>query len=53
MQRIFKYLKETLDFGLWYSSDEDFTLTIYTDEDWVGSVDVRKITRLRGESIFN
>jgi hypothetical protein len=41
---IFKYLKGTLDFGLWYSRSEYFTLTTYTDADWVGSVDDRKST---------
>jgi hypothetical protein len=41
---IFKYLKGTLDFGLWYSRGEYFTLTTYTDVDWAGSVDDRKST---------
>jgi hypothetical protein len=34
VKRIFKYLKGTLDFGLWYSRSKDFTLTTYTDADW-------------------
>jgi hypothetical protein len=34
IKRIFKYLKGTLDFGLWYSRSKDFTLTTYTDVDW-------------------
>jgi hypothetical protein len=33
-----------LDFGLWYPTSKDFTLTTYTDADWAGSVDDRKIT---------
>jgi hypothetical protein len=41
---IFKYLKGTLDFDLWYSRGEYFTLTTYTDVDWVGNVDDRKST---------
>lgn len=44
IKRIFKYIKGTLDFGLWYSKSEDFTLTTYTDVDWRGSVDDRKGT---------
>jgi hypothetical protein len=27
---IFRYIKVTLDFGSWYSRDDDFTLTPYT-----------------------
>ena len=44
VKRIFRYLKGTLDFGLWYPKEEDFTLTAYTDVDWVGSIDDRKST---------
>jgi hypothetical protein len=32
VKRIFKYIKGTLDFGLWYSRGEDFILTKCTDE---------------------
>jgi hypothetical protein len=42
---IFKYLKGTLDFGLWYSRYEYFTLTTYTHAYWVDNVDDRKSTR--------
>jgi hypothetical protein len=41
---IFKYLKDTLDFGLWYSRGECFTLTAYTYAYWIGSVDDKKGT---------
>jgi hypothetical protein len=41
---IFRYLKGTLDFILWYSRGEEFTLTIYTYVDWECSVDDRKST---------
>jgi hypothetical protein len=34
IKRIFRYLKGTLDFGLWYPKGEYFTLTTYTDADW-------------------
>jgi hypothetical protein len=33
-----------LDFGLWYPKGEDFTLTAYTDANWVGSIGDRKRT---------
>jgi len=41
---IFRYLKGTLDFGLWYATCTKFTLTTYTNADWVGSMDDRKST---------
>eukprot|EP00253_Pinus_taeda_P027801 PITA_27801 len=43
-KRIFKYLQGTQNFGLWYPRDTDLTLHAYTNADWVGSVDDRKIT---------
>jgi hypothetical protein len=66
VKQIFRYLKGTLDFGLWYPKGEDFTLTTYTDADWEGNVDDRKSTSggefflgnclvswLKQETIFN
>jgi hypothetical protein len=44
IKMIFRYLKGTLDFGLWYPKIEDFTLTSYTDAYWVGSIDDIKST---------
>ena len=41
---IFRYLKGTLDFGLWYPKTQNFTLTAYIDVDWEGSIDRRKNT---------
>jgi hypothetical protein len=41
---IFKYLKVMLDIGLWYPIGKYFTMKTYTNADWVGSVDDRKIT---------
>lgn len=35
VKRIFRYLKGTLNYGLWYKNDDDFTLKSYTDFDWV------------------
>jgi hypothetical protein len=39
---ILRYLKGTLDFGLWYSRSKDFTLTIYATVDLVGSSSDKK-----------
>lgn len=44
VKRIFKYLKGTMDYGLWYPKGNDFTLTAYTNADSGGSVDDRKST---------
>eukprot|EP00253_Pinus_taeda_P004113 PITA_04113 len=44
VKRIRKYLKRTLDFGLWYPKSSTLTVTAYTNADWAGSVDDRKIT---------
>jgi len=44
VKRIFKYLQGTQDFGLWYPRDVDLTLHAYTNVDWAGSIDDRKIT---------
>jgi hypothetical protein len=44
VKRIFRYLRATLDFGLWYPKTKYFTLNAYTDADWAGSVDDRKST---------
>jgi hypothetical protein len=41
---IFRYLKGTIDFCLWYPSKDSFTLKSYSDADWEGSVDDRKST---------
>ncbi|GJR83811.1 hypothetical protein Tco_0154596 [Tanacetum coccineum] len=37
VKRIFRYLKGTIDMGLWYSKDSCITLTAYADADHVGS----------------
>jgi hypothetical protein len=44
VKRIFRYLKGTIDLGLWYPSKDSFTLKAYSDVDWAGSVDDRKST---------
>ena len=41
---ILRYLKGTLDYGLWYSKRTNFTLKEFTNVDWAGSADDRKST---------
>ncbi|GKB60703.1 hypothetical protein Tco_0916889 [Tanacetum coccineum] len=43
VKRIFRYLKGTINVGLWYSKDTDMSLTAYVDADHAGSkhIDVR------------
>jgi hypothetical protein len=43
-KHVMRYLKGTLDCGLSYDGDHDFTLSGYTDSDCVGSVSDRKST---------
>ena len=50
MKIIFRYLKGTIDLGLWYPSNNSFTLKAYSDADWVGCVDDR--TRTSGGAFF-
>jgi hypothetical protein len=42
---IFKYLKGTKKFVSWYPKGKDLSLIDYTDEDWAGCIDDRRITR--------
>ena len=37
-KHLMRYLKGTIDYGLSYDGDHDFTLSGYTDADWAGSV---------------
>ncbi|GJT26106.1 retrovirus-related pol polyprotein from transposon TNT 1-94 [Tanacetum coccineum] len=37
VKRIFRYLKGTINMGLWYSKDTDMSLTTYSDADHAGS----------------
>ena len=43
-KRIFRYLKGTSSYGIWYDRWSDFTLCEYNDVDWVGHMDDRKST---------
>ncbi|GJT12249.1 hypothetical protein Tco_0859291 [Tanacetum coccineum] len=41
VKRIFRYLKGTINMGLWYSKDTDMSLTAYADADHAGCQDTR------------
>jgi hypothetical protein len=43
-KHVMRYLKGTMDYGLSYDGDHDFTLIGYTDADWARSVADRKST---------
>jgi hypothetical protein len=43
-KHVMRYLKGTIDYGLSYVGDHDFTLSGYTDADWAGIVSNRKRT---------
>nr|GEW94206.1 retrovirus-related Pol polyprotein from transposon TNT 1-94 [Tanacetum cinerariifolium] len=44
VKRNFRYLKRTIDMGLWYSKDSCITLTTYADVDHTGCQDTRQRT---------
>jgi hypothetical protein len=43
-KHVLRYLKGTLDHGLWYRSDHEFGLYGYSDSDWADSIPDRKST---------
>ncbi|GKA18583.1 retrovirus-related pol polyprotein from transposon TNT 1-94 [Tanacetum coccineum] len=44
VKRIFRYLKGTINMGLWYSKDTGMSLTAYSDADHAGCQDTRRST---------
>ncbi|GJT71393.1 retrovirus-related pol polyprotein from transposon TNT 1-94 [Tanacetum coccineum] len=44
VKRIFKYLKGTINMGLWYPKDSGFKLTAFSDADHAGCIDTQKST---------
>ncbi|GJZ13950.1 retrovirus-related pol polyprotein from transposon TNT 1-94 [Tanacetum coccineum] len=44
VKRIFKYLRGTINMGLWYPKDSSIALTAYADADHVGCQDTRRST---------
>nr|GEV49966.1 retrovirus-related Pol polyprotein from transposon TNT 1-94 [Tanacetum cinerariifolium] len=43
-KRILRYIKGTVDYGMFYSTSEDFKLVGYSDSDWAGSKDDERST---------
>ena len=43
-KHVMRYLKGTIDFGIYYDGNHDYRLYGYTDADWAGSVPDRKST---------
>nr|GEV79064.1 retrovirus-related Pol polyprotein from transposon TNT 1-94 [Tanacetum cinerariifolium] len=44
VKRIFRYLKDTINMGLWYLKDTGFELTAFSELDHAGCLDSRKST---------
>ncbi|GJX94271.1 hypothetical protein Tco_0348857 [Tanacetum coccineum] len=44
VKRIFRYLRGTINMGLWYSKGSGFELTAFSDADHAGCIDTRKST---------
>nr|GEX48967.1 hypothetical protein [Tanacetum cinerariifolium] len=44
VKRIFRYLKDTINMGLWYLKDTGFELTAFSNSDHAGCLDSRKST---------
>nr|GEX00337.1 retrovirus-related Pol polyprotein from transposon TNT 1-94 [Tanacetum cinerariifolium] len=58
VKRIFRYLKDTIHMGLWYSNDTGFELTAFSYSDHAGCIDSRKSTSggiqfLGGDKLVN
>ena len=43
-KHVMRYLKGTIDFGLYYDNSHEYKLYGYTDADWAGSVSNRRST---------
>ncbi|GJU90382.1 retrovirus-related pol polyprotein from transposon TNT 1-94 [Tanacetum coccineum] len=44
LKRVFRYLRGTINWGLWYSKDTAMSLTAYADADHAGCQDTRRST---------
>jgi hypothetical protein len=44
VKRIFKYLKGTMNYDMWYPRNQNIQLIVYSDVDWENCVDERKST---------
>ena len=43
-KHVMRYLKGTIDFGLYYDGNHDYRFYGYTDANWAGSISDRKST---------
>ena len=46
-KHVFRYLRGTTKYGIWYKQSKGVKLQGFTNADWVGSPSYRKITLLR------
>ncbi|GKA44347.1 retrovirus-related pol polyprotein from transposon TNT 1-94, partial [Tanacetum coccineum] len=57
VKRIFRYVKGTINIGLWYLKDSGFELTAFSDANHVGFLDTRKSmsggTQFLGDKLFS
>ncbi|GJS84042.1 hypothetical protein Tco_0750583 [Tanacetum coccineum] len=57
VKRIFRYLRCTINIGLWYPKDSGFELTAFSDADHAGCIDTRKSTsggiQFLGDKLFS
>nr|GEU83059.1 hypothetical protein [Tanacetum cinerariifolium] len=44
LKRVFRYLRETINWGLWYPKDTAMALTAYADADHAGCPDIQRTT---------
>nr|GFB40211.1 hypothetical protein [Tanacetum cinerariifolium] len=51
VKRIFRYIKDTINMGLWYPKDIGFKLTAFSDSDHAGCLDSRKSTSGEAEYV--
>nr|GEW61088.1 retrovirus-related Pol polyprotein from transposon TNT 1-94 [Tanacetum cinerariifolium] len=52
VKQVFRYLKETINVGMWYPKDIDFHLTAFADADHVGCQDSRHSTSRNSKSVI-
>ena len=50
IKRIMRYLKGTKEYRLWYKLGGNLNLKVFTNADWAGNIDDRKITS--GDAFF-
>lgn len=44
MKRIIKYVKGTINYGIWFSNNTNMNLAGFSDADWAGNADDQKST---------